>query len=69
MSTPGGKQRIGGQDMTWDFDPDLIIETKPQEMFPVCLAPYFHHPPTTTVTFYMESYLSRCTTAADSKDP
>lgn len=38
MSTPGGKQRIGGQDMTWDFDPELVIETKPQEMFPVCFS-------------------------------
>lgn len=26
---------IGGQEVSWDFDPDLVIETKPQEMFPV----------------------------------
>lgn len=31
----GGKQMIGGQEVSWDFDPDLVIETKPQEMFPV----------------------------------
>lgn len=30
----GGKQRIGGQEVSWDYDPELVIETKPQEMFP-----------------------------------
>lgn len=31
---PGGKARIGGQEMTWEHDPDLKIDTKPSEMFP-----------------------------------
>lgn len=31
----GGKQRIGGQEVNWDYDPDLVIETKPQDDFPV----------------------------------
>ncbi len=31
----GGKQRIGGQEVSWDYDPDLVIDTKPQDVFPV----------------------------------
>lgn len=31
----GGKQRIGGQEVSWDYDPDLVIENKPQDDFPV----------------------------------
>lgn len=30
----GGKQKIGGQEVTWDYDPDLVIDTKPSEVFP-----------------------------------
>jgi len=31
----GGRQRIGGQEVTWDYDPDLEIDTRPQDLFPV----------------------------------
>lgn len=31
----GGKQRIGGQEVAWDYDPDLEIDARPQDLFPV----------------------------------
>lgn len=30
-----GKARIAGQDMNWDYDPDISAPSEPQQMFPV----------------------------------
>jgi len=30
-----GKGRMGGIELPWDYDPDLKIESKPSELFPV----------------------------------
>jgi len=38
-SRGGGKQKIGGQEVTWDYDPDLVIDTKPSEVFPKMAIP------------------------------
>ena len=33
----GGKQRIGGQEVAWDYDPELVVDSKPQDIYPVRL--------------------------------
>lgn len=30
-----GRGKIGGQDVPWEYDPELKVETKPSELFPV----------------------------------
>lgn len=40
----GGKQKIGGQEVTWDYDPDLVIDTKPSEVFPKMDIPHTRAP-------------------------
>lgn len=32
---PGQKQRIGGQEVSWDYDPELEVDDKPRETYPV----------------------------------
>lgn len=30
------KQRIGGQEVSWDYDPELEVDDAPRETYPVC---------------------------------
>lgn len=32
---PPRKHRIAGQEMSWDYDPELDVKSEPQETFPV----------------------------------
>ena len=31
----GGRQRIGGQEVSWQYDPEIAVEAKPQKLYPV----------------------------------
>jgi len=42
----GGKARIGGVEMSWDYDPDLTVSTTPSEIFPPINFPSVRPPST-----------------------